>query len=745
MRRISALRAAHHLRHRGVFLGADIHDHQSVFLMRKHLATHLHLSGPTGSGKSRLMLWLFELLCATNRPIVLVDFKGGLYKMARDYAMTHGYAKRLVLFDLSADIVPGYNPLRENGLRIDLQAQWVSEGVKSAWGQATFDQTPQLARMLYLCLYVARAMTISLVEGLDTLRPSPTLRQRALGRVKDPFVHGALLAFDKLNDRRKEELAASTLARLEAFCRDEIVRTVICSPQSLDLETVLTERRILLLNFAKYQPLLPDPLKLLARMFTSDLLAHVYKGHGEGTFDEHHPVYFMVDEVQNMATRQLCDALDEGRGIGLHCILAHQHLAQLTDEDQSGYLLHSVMTDARTKVIFGDLAFEDLEVLAKNVLLDRYSPWPTKNAVGTTARLITTYSQSHSRGMGLAWPTSESEGASASESTGTTQSTTQGISEARTRGTSYGRSFTRGAAHTRATGRAHTTSQSHAHTSMDSESSMHASGQAQGDMDAVGSGVMAGHSAGMSLMYGNYPFTAVIPDAMTMSRAQMASANNHRAHASHTADSSSTAEGFSHGEADTDSYGEADTQSESEAHTTSLSEGINESSTNTFTTSTSSATTEGTTDTITHGTSRATTTGVTPSISEEWSEGTTATIQPLTPEEQTLLHIQTLKSLPKAHFCLKVPGAPAVFCRAPWVDEPTITKKALEAGLQHVHTLPFYTHVEQHQARVIDVEARALPAVETNVLSQHSPALDEEPVFWQTTPIRRPGSRQEKS
>ena len=36
-----------------------------------------------------------------------------------------------------------------------------------------------------------------------------------------------------------------------------------------------------------------------------------------------HPVYFLCDEVQNMATRQLCDALDEGRGIGLHCILAH--------------------------------------------------------------------------------------------------------------------------------------------------------------------------------------------------------------------------------------------------------------------------------------------------------------------------------------------------------------------------------------------------------------------------------------
>ena len=35
--------------------------------------------------------------------------------------MTNGYQKRLVLFDLSGNVLPGYNPLRENGLRIDFR------------------------------------------------------------------------------------------------------------------------------------------------------------------------------------------------------------------------------------------------------------------------------------------------------------------------------------------------------------------------------------------------------------------------------------------------------------------------------------------------------------------------------------------------------------------------------------------------------------------------------------------------
>ena len=309
IRHVSALREGLRIPTRGLYLGT-FPDGQAVYLNEKHLRTHIDLIGPTGQGKSRMLLWLFQLLCSTKRSIVLIDPKGGLYRMARDWAMTNGYQKRLVLFDLSGSTIIGYNPLRENGLRIDQHAQWVRDGVRSAWGASTFDSTPLLARMLYLCLYVARALRVSLQEALDVLRPSPTLRHRALREIKDPFVHNALRAFDDLSDRMKAEQTSSTISRLEMFLCDEILRKVICSPQSIDLEQLLADKKIILVNFAKYQPLLPDAVKLLGRMFFNDLLAHIYKGHGEGKFDEDHPVYIICDEVQNFATKQVCDSLD---------------------------------------------------------------------------------------------------------------------------------------------------------------------------------------------------------------------------------------------------------------------------------------------------------------------------------------------------------------------------------------------------------------------------------------------------
>jgi hypothetical protein len=103
--------------------------------------------------------------------------------------------------------------------------------------------------MLYLTLYTARALSVSMLEALDVLRPSPTLRHAAIQRIGDPFVRGCLIAFDNLSDRMKAEQSNSTVSRLEMFLCDEIVRKVICSPQSLDLEQLLTERKIILVNF----------------------------------------------------------------------------------------------------------------------------------------------------------------------------------------------------------------------------------------------------------------------------------------------------------------------------------------------------------------------------------------------------------------------------------------------------------------------------------------------------------------
>jgi hypothetical protein len=381
--------------------------------------------------------------------------------------------------------------------------------------------------MLYLCLYVARALSVSLMEALDVLRPSPTLRQRALMQIRDPFVHNALLAFDTLSDRVKAEQSNSTISRLEMFLCDQTVRQVICSPTSIDTEQVLAARKIWLINAAKYQPILEDQIKLLLRFLSNDILAHVYKGHGEGRFNENNPVYFIADEFQNAATSQWATALDEGRGIGLHCILAHQHLSQLADEDKSGYLLRSCMNYARTKILFGGLDYQDLEVFANNLLLQHFNPRAIKHIQRTpvfapveSVRKVPTYSTSKaysqsvtesfseadsnshsvqhstSHGRSIADSLAFSEGQSESYSQGRNSSVTE--SENRGRSETVSGSRTLSSAHT--TGSAVGHARGHGRSSSDGTTDAYGTSSASGWSHAKGMNSTTSSGEGQSML-----------------------------------------------------------------------------------------------------------------------------------------------------------------------------------------------------------------------------------------------------
>jgi hypothetical protein len=182
---------------------------------------------------------------------------------------------------------------------------------------------------------------------------------------------------DSLSERRQEELLASSMARLEPFVYDPLIRQVLTSRAcSFDFGDVIDNHRIFIANLELYRPWRPDDVILMGRLLINDIISHVFATPKE----KRGPVYLLIDEVQNFATRDLCSVLDMGRELGLHCIFAHHHLHQLM-EDQSGYLLHSVLTSARSKAIFGGCSPEDLEIMMKLTMLDQFDPMSVKDEI----------------------------------------------------------------------------------------------------------------------------------------------------------------------------------------------------------------------------------------------------------------------------------------------------------------------------------------------------------------------------
>ena len=365
------------VRTHGLHLGANVETGRAVHLSSAWWGTHLHVLGPSGVGKTRLLLWLFRQFCEVPRAaIVVLSPKGGFVPMAARWAIASGFARRLVLIDPGQPYVVGYNPLQPNGLSVATQAKAVREAIRAAWGQASFDTTPQLARFLYLVLCVAREQQLTLIEAVSLLRPNSPVRTRVLASVQDPCLREALAYFDSLRAQRQEELAASTLARLEAFVMDPSLRAMFARREAcLDIPQVVRNGGILLINLQVNRPLRLDDVKLLGRLLLNDVIGAAFaRDDSECT-----PLYLVVDEVETFATADLCNALDQGRELGVSCVLAHQDVPQLDREDPSGQLRAAVLHNARTKIVFGGGWADDLTPFIEHLFLDQWDPRAVKD------------------------------------------------------------------------------------------------------------------------------------------------------------------------------------------------------------------------------------------------------------------------------------------------------------------------------------------------------------------------------
>lgn len=139
------------------------------------------------------------------------------------------------------------------------------------------------------------------------------------------------------------------------------------------------------------------------------------------------PFYFYIDEFAQFITRDIARALEEARKFRLNVILAHQHLAQLREEDD--YLYASVLTNCKNKVVFGGLSREDATTMADEIATGFVNVQAVKDEVYATRsrqtpELRTVRQWSESQGESH----SHSESASASQSHGSSS------------GSSYGRS-----------------------------------------------------------------------------------------------------------------------------------------------------------------------------------------------------------------------------------------------------------------------------------------------------------------
>jgi hypothetical protein len=339
-----------------------------IGLPLKGAVRHLHLLGPTGTGKSTVMLNLITADMQAGHSVVVIDPKGDL---VRDILRRIPKARKadVVVIDGADDEAPvGINPMQVGGE--NTQGRHSKEAVRElladsllavfkglyadSWGPRTED-------LLHSSLLTLMTRPGASLVGLPLLLTNKAYRAETLKSLDDPLVLEPFWRwYEGLSEAERATVIAPLMNKLRAFLLRPSLRRIIGlrSPR-FDLRSVFSGPKILLVSLAKGS-LGPEGAALLGSLLVSQLWqcaqeqVHLPEA-------KRRPVLVYLDEFQEYLhlPTDLAAVLAQSRSLNVGLTLAHQHLRQLPEQMRS-----AVMANARSKVYF-QLSHEDATVVAR--------------------------------------------------------------------------------------------------------------------------------------------------------------------------------------------------------------------------------------------------------------------------------------------------------------------------------------------------------------------------------------------
>ena len=308
---------------------------------------HTHLLGPTGVGKSTVLLSLALADAAEGRGLLLLDPKGDL---ATDFVarLPQERVGDVVVLDPTNPCPVGFNPLAGPPELAVVTAEAVlgvlAELFRDSWGIRTADV---LSAALLTLARIPQATLVWLVPLLT----NPAFRHRVLALAPadplgtDVFWQG----YEAKPVRTQAVEVAPVLNKLRQLMLRPGLRAMLGQAQPrFGLADLLERRRIVVVNLN--QGLLgAGAARLLGTLLISQLWQHLLARQAEPV-QRRQIVSVYIDEVQAFLAGlpgSLADALAQARSLGAAFHLAHQYRGQL-----SGEMIQAVETNTRSKVYF---------------------------------------------------------------------------------------------------------------------------------------------------------------------------------------------------------------------------------------------------------------------------------------------------------------------------------------------------------------------------------------------------------
>jgi type IV secretory pathway TraG/TraD family ATPase VirD4 len=329
-----------------IHIGKNLDEGGKAWALPSDWLSHFHLTGLTRSGKSSLLLLLCIALIELRKGFLLLDPHGDLYRDVLAELVRRDFKREVVLFDPSNNKrIVGANffltDYTDEG-QLMTNAERKSKQLTQSFGLQNTDMFGNIERYLRAFFYTILDRKLSICDLLYFLHwEFKNERQKIIDKVSSPEIKAELndLYSSKVEFERK---IGPTKNKLQRFIHPQMKRIMGLTENNVDFKALVEKGRPMLCNLQPSENDLvgSENTRALATLILSEFWENFKKSTKCKEF------YVIADEAQNVFTPSLTQILPESAKRGLHLILSHQDLGQLSPE------LMSAFKNAQTKITF---------------------------------------------------------------------------------------------------------------------------------------------------------------------------------------------------------------------------------------------------------------------------------------------------------------------------------------------------------------------------------------------------------
>jgi molybdopterin-guanine dinucleotide biosynthesis protein len=301
----------------------------------RDLMTHAYVVGPSGTGKTTMLVRLVLELAAQRTAAVVLDPHGDLTRHVLA-GLPDDVADRVRLFDITDPAsLPTINPLWLPP-QPDESAAAVARAVRSAAVTAVFADlwrldkasAPNLMHFLEAALAALVATGDGCLADLPRFLTDGTFRTEVVNRANDARIDARWREFAALAPDDRSRTVRAILNKAADFDRNPILATIFGDPgPGLRLDDVMDHGGLLLVNLPR--GLVPEgTVELVGSLLVTQLYQAALAREARPP-DERPPVVAVIDEFQEFALSTFAKVVTATRKYGLGLVVANQNLSRL--------------------------------------------------------------------------------------------------------------------------------------------------------------------------------------------------------------------------------------------------------------------------------------------------------------------------------------------------------------------------------------------------------------------------------